>query len=83
MALRTATEGTWQHVSEPVGLPFIFPTNGLRGVWRNKNDAIKGGTGPWHQQARAIIPRMYEHIDVRGVRLIIEDDVASWTFAPY
>ncbi|KAK6380339.1 uncharacterized protein PV06_05513 [Exophiala oligosperma] len=52
-------------------------------VWRNKNDAIKGGTGPWHQQARAIIPRMYEHIDVRGVRLIIEDDVASWTFAPY
>ncbi|KIW20885.1 hypothetical protein PV08_01464 [Exophiala spinifera] len=52
-------------------------------VWRNKNDAIKGGTGPWHKQARAIIPRMYEHIDVRGVRLVIEDNVESWSFAPY
>ncbi len=50
------------------------------GLWRGKDDAINGGKGPWHKQARAAIPNMYEQIDVKGLRLIIEDDVASWTF---
>ena len=53
------------------------------GLWRNKEDAVKGGRGPWHKQARAVIPKMYEAIDVKGLRLVVEDDVSSWTFEPY
>ena len=53
------------------------------GLWRSKDDAIKGGRGPWHKQARAVIPRMYEEICVKGLRLTIEDDVRGWFFASF
>ncbi|RMZ87023.1 hypothetical protein DV736_g5753, partial [Chaetothyriales sp. CBS 134916] len=46
--------------------------------WRHKEDAIKGGLGPWHKQARAIIPQMYEEIHVIGLRLTIDDDVRAF-----
>lgn len=65
------------------GVPDGDRRNSRQGVWRSKQDAINGGTGPWHRQARAIIPKMYEEIDVRGVRLTIDDGVSSWSFAPY
>ncbi|KIW64995.1 hypothetical protein, variant [Phialophora macrospora] len=51
--------------------------------WRSKEDAVNGGRGPWHKQARAAIPNMYEHIDIKGLHLIIEDDVRSWSFGPH
>ncbi|KAK5058937.1 hypothetical protein LTR84_011201 [Exophiala bonariae] len=49
-------------------------------LWRSKEDAINGGRGPWHKQARACIANMYESIDVTGVQLTVEDDVKSWHF---
>lgn len=58
-------------------------TDYFQGLWRNKEDAIAGGRGPWHKQARAIISKMYEEINVKGLRLTIEADVESWSFAPY
>lgn len=54
-----------------------------QGLWRSKEDAIKGGRGPWHKQARAIIAKMYEEIDVKGLRLVIEEGVESWSFSPF
>ena len=53
------------------------------GLWRNKEDATEGGRGPWHKQARAAISSMYEEIDVKGFRLVIEDDVKSWSFETF
>ena len=53
------------------------------GFWRLREDAIEGGRGPWHKQARAIIPKMYEEISVKGLRLSIEDGVDSWSIGPY
>lgn len=53
------------------------------GLWRSKEDAINGGLGPWHKQARAAIAQMYEEIDVKGLLLTIEDDVKDWSFTPY
>ena len=53
------------------------------GFWRHKDDAIRGGRGPWHKQARMIIPQMYEDIIVKGLRLIIEDGIESWTIGTY
>ncbi|ERF76567.1 hypothetical protein EPUS_05840 [Endocarpon pusillum Z07020] len=47
--------------------------------WRNKDDAIKGGSGPWHKKARAIVPQIYQHIKVTGLLLTIKDDVLGWT----
>ncbi|EHY59494.1 hypothetical protein HRR83_001230 [Exophiala dermatitidis] len=52
-------------------------------LWRSKEDAVNGGRGPWHKQARAAIAQMYEMIDVHGLRLTIEDDVEDWSFGPY
>jgi hypothetical protein len=64
-------------------LLLIFELNISAGFWRSKEDAVNGGRGPWHKQARAAIPNMYEHIDVKGLHLIIEDDVRSWSFGPH
>lgn len=50
------------------------------GLWRSKEDAIAGGKGPQHKQARGVIPQMYESIDVKGLKLTIEDDVTDWKF---
>ena len=53
------------------------------GFWRSKADAIKGGRGPQHRIARGIIMTTYEHIDIKGLRLTIDDSVAGWRFEPY
>lgn len=29
------------------------------GLWRNHDDAVAGGAGPWHKQARAAARVMY------------------------
>ena len=50
------------------------------GLWRSKEDAVKGGLGPWHKQARAIIPQMYEMINIKGLSLTIDDGINSWAF---
>jgi hypothetical protein len=55
----------------------------LSGFWRSKQDAIVGGQGPWHKQARAVIAVMYEEIDVKGLRLTIEEDIEGWSFESY
>ena len=62
---------------------FETGSNYFTGLWRSREDAINGGKGPWHKQARAAIPGMYEQIDVKGLRLVIEDNVGSWTFGPH
>ncbi|KIW92384.1 uncharacterized protein Z519_07368 [Cladophialophora bantiana CBS 173.52] len=65
------------------GVPDMDRRNLATCFWRNKEDAVKGGRGPWHKQARAAISNMYEEIDVKGLRFTIEDDVGSWRFSPY
>lgn len=53
------------------------------GLWRSKDDAIAGGKGPWHRQARTIISQTYESINVSGLRLVIEEQVEGWKFEPF
>ncbi|KAI1612093.1 hypothetical protein EDD37DRAFT_633707 [Exophiala viscosa] len=65
------------------GVPSPERRNLATCLWRSKEDAILGGTGPWHKQARGVISAMYEQIDVKGLRLTIEDDIETWSFAPY
>ncbi|KIX01338.1 uncharacterized protein Z518_09063 [Rhinocladiella mackenziei CBS 650.93] len=65
------------------GVPDADRRNLATCLWRNKEDAVKGSRGPWHRQARAAISQMYEEIDVRGLCLIIEDNVRGWSFDPY
>ncbi|OQV10297.1 hypothetical protein CLAIMM_14317 [Cladophialophora immunda] len=64
------------------------PTRRLRhaaanrpGFWRNKEDAVNDGRGPWHKQARAAISSMYEEIGVKGLRFTIEKDVKPSSLA--
>jgi len=65
------------------GIPNAERRNLATCFWRSREDAITGGQGPWHKQARVVISQMYEEIQVKGLRLTIEDDVESWSFAPY
>ncbi|ETN44323.1 uncharacterized protein HMPREF1541_10503 [Cyphellophora europaea CBS 101466] len=51
--------------------------------WTHKEAAIAGGRGPLHKQARAIIPQMYESINIKGLRFTVKDNVAGWTLEPY
>lgn len=67
-----------QHVLHIYSILTIRP-----GLWRSKEDAIEGGKGPWHKQARAITAGMYESIDVKGLKLIVEGNVNSWSFEPF
>jgi hypothetical protein len=60
-----------------------LPHTKLAGFWTDKAAAIAGGKGPLHKQARGIIPKMYESIDVKGLTFTIKDDLSSWTLGPH
>lgn len=62
------------------GVPDESRRNLATCLWRSKEDAVAGGKGPWHKRARGVTKEMYEAIDVKGLRLTIEDDVAGWKF---
>lgn len=53
------------------------PDEGRRNLatcfWRSREDAIKGGRGEWHKQARGVVPRMYERILVVGLTMVVEE----------
>ena len=82
MESRMLSEGIWQLVNayDQSALDNVLTSLGF---WRNKDDAIRGGLGPWHRKARAIVPQTYQHIKVTGLLLTIKDDVLGWTFEPY
>ncbi|KAF2839610.1 hypothetical protein M501DRAFT_973176 [Patellaria atrata CBS 101060] len=48
-------------------------------VWRNREDAHKGGTGPWHRRARLAARELYQDIKFSTHTLTISDDVQSWS----
>lgn len=52
-------------------------------VWRSKEEAINGGRGPWHKQARGVVGQMYEMIQTKGLCLTIEDGIASWDISTH
>ncbi|KAJ5279881.1 hypothetical protein N7478_005253 [Penicillium angulare] len=52
-------------------------------IWRNRNDARSGGQGPWHAKARAAGRELYEHIVFQTMKLVIENDVASWRISEW
>ena len=53
-------------------------------VWRSPEDAIKGGKGPWHKQARAAAGRIYEKIEFTRLwlKLTRDKDRIEWAFEP-
>ncbi|QGA15481.1 hypothetical protein EYB26_003139 [Talaromyces marneffei] len=52
-------------------------------VWRNREDARAGGTGPWHKQARAAVGAMYDNIVFKTLALVIDDDASSWEISDW
>lgn len=51
------------------------------GLWRNRDDARHGGTGPWHRQARTAARELYERIEFRTMELVVEDGGREWSMA--
>ncbi|KAL4879518.1 hypothetical protein BJY04DRAFT_93681 [Aspergillus karnatakaensis] len=52
-------------------------------VWRSRQDARAGGTGPWHAKARAAAKNIYENITFTTLELVIEDNVKRWEIRPW
>ncbi|GIC92079.1 uncharacterized protein Aud_008536 [Aspergillus udagawae] len=52
-------------------------------VWRNREDAHRGGTGPWHRKARAAAREMYEEIVFTTMELVVGDEVREWSFGEW
>ncbi|KAL4989723.1 hypothetical protein BDW68DRAFT_156059 [Aspergillus falconensis] len=49
-------------------------------VWRSREDARAGGTGPWHAQARGAARKMYEKIEFTTLELVVGERVGEWEF---
>ncbi|KAL4779514.1 hypothetical protein BJX76DRAFT_76523 [Aspergillus varians] len=49
-------------------------------VWRSREDARAGGTGPWHAQARGAAREMYESIVFTTLELVVGEEVGDWEF---
>ncbi|KAL5341813.1 hypothetical protein BJX70DRAFT_395542 [Aspergillus crustosus] len=47
-------------------------------LWRHRDDARAGGTGPWHAKARAAAVELYEKITFTTLELVIPEDVGKW-----
>ena len=69
---------TWQLVRKNPTV--LMKADQISGVWRNKEDAAEGGRGPWHKQARTVIPQMYQQISIRDLRLVVGHGAAAWSF---
>ncbi|KAL2832105.1 hypothetical protein BDW59DRAFT_157567 [Aspergillus cavernicola] len=52
-------------------------------VWRSREDARAGGTGPWHAQARAAGTTMYERIEFTTLELVLSEQVGHWEMKPW
>ncbi|CAI7675807.1 unnamed protein product [Penicillium manginii] len=52
-------------------------------IWRSREDARLGGRGPWHAKARAAARELYENITFTTMKLVIENDVASWSIGDW
>ncbi|KAH8425843.1 uncharacterized protein LDX57_003587 [Aspergillus melleus] len=52
-------------------------------LWRSRQDARAGGTGPWHKKARGAAREMYEQITFTTLKLEVGDGVKSWGFADW
>ncbi|KAL2858391.1 hypothetical protein BJX68DRAFT_262916 [Aspergillus pseudodeflectus] len=52
-------------------------------VWRSREDARAGGTGPWHAKARGAAKEMYERIEFTTLELVIGEEVGDWEFSAW
>ncbi|KAG8168357.1 hypothetical protein KVR01_001106 [Diaporthe batatas] len=61
---------------------FGTPDQNLRNlatcIWRSREDARKGGTGPAHKEAIRAVRTMYAEWRIDQHRLIVRDGVSSW-----
>lgn len=55
----------------------------VSGVWRNRDDARAGGTGPWHRKARAAGGKLYENIVFSTWKMTISDQASAFSFEPW
>ncbi|KAK4570083.1 hypothetical protein LTR86_003053 [Recurvomyces mirabilis] len=52
-------------------------------IWRSREDATAGGSGPWHRRARMAAKDLYEDIEFRTHKLVVDDNATSWRLEDY
>jgi hypothetical protein len=57
---------------------FLSHIDHYAGIWRNREDARAGGTGPWHHKARLSARALYDYIRFTTWKLTVEDGATSW-----
>lgn len=53
------------------------------GLWRSREDARQGGTGPWHKKARGAARDLYEFINFSTLKLVIDNDASAFEFSDW
>lgn len=72
--------GTWLLVSSAVNFLHFGVLLICIGFWHSREDAYKGGLGPWHRKARAAGRELYESIVFSTYRLTVTDSVEGYAF---
>ncbi|OOG01074.1 hypothetical protein ASPCADRAFT_137240 [Aspergillus carbonarius ITEM 5010] len=52
-------------------------------IWRSREDARLGGTGPWHKRARGAARELYERIEFTTLKLVVGEAVGTWSIAEW
>ncbi|PWY83183.1 hypothetical protein BO94DRAFT_469342 [Aspergillus sclerotioniger CBS 115572] len=52
-------------------------------IWRSREDARLGGTGPWHKRARGAARELYERIEFTTLKLVVGEDAGTWSIAEW
>jgi hypothetical protein len=75
------------HISVHLSISYIFNlaisvSYSSSGIWRNREDARAGGTGPWHFKARLAARTLYDYIKFTTWKLTVDDGATAWTIQP-
>ena len=56
---------------------------GVIGFWHSREDAVRGGLGPWHRKARAAGRDLYESIEFSTFWFTVLDGCEGYRFEEY
>lgn len=76
-------DGIWLLVSDPGTLSNLVWMLTGAGIWRSREDARLGGTGPWHKRARGAARELYERIEFTTLKLVVGEAVGTWSIAEW
>lgn len=64
-------------------MPIAVQADFQLGIWRDREDARRGGAGPGHAQATQAARKMYQEWFVERLRLTVDPKAGTWRFSEW